>query len=97
MKPTSLKPTLSASKHQSVSWCDLRGYVAVIAPFSPTSDQCSVQFEGRELATLILFKDAHTGMVDIRFRMEPEDATLIAIGRTIRAHQRACNEQEEFL
>jgi len=36
-------------------------------------------------------------MVDIKFRREPDDPTLVVIGRVIRAHQRATNERSEFL
>lgn len=95
MKPKPLIPPLSAAKNQSVSWSDLRGYVAVVAPFCSTSDQCSIQCEGREFARLILCKGAKASSVLILFLIEPEDATLVAIGRTIRAHQRAFHEQEE--
>ena len=88
---------LSASRNQSISWADLKGFDAVVAPLSPTIDQCSVQREGRELALLLLFKEPNAGMVDIKFRREPDDPTLVVIGRVIRAHQRATNERSEFL
>ena len=76
---------------QTSTWPDLQGYVAAISPLTAAIDQCSIQREGRNLATLLLFQDTLVGMVDVKFHCIPDDTTHVAIGRTIRAHQRACD------
>lgn len=82
---------------QILVWDCLPDCTSVLAPLAPMIDQCSIHIAGRERATLFLFRDALAGMVEVHFHNEPDDATNIAIGRTIRAHQRACREGGQFL
>ena len=82
---------------QSLVWDNLPDCASILAPLAPSIDQCSIQIAGQERATLFLFREALAGMVEVHFRVEPDDATFIAIGRTIRAHQRACREGGNFL
>ena len=78
----------------SLTWDDLPDYAAVVSPLIEDIDQCSIQAGGRERATLLLFRECLGRVVEIQFTrgIEPDDTLLIAIGRTIVAHQRGCDE-----
>ena len=82
----------SNCRPQTLVFDNLPDCFAVLEPLAPTIDQCSIQIAGREQATLFLFREALAGLVEVHFRAEPDDATYIMIGRTIRAHQRSCRE-----
>lgn len=86
--------------HQLVVWDNLPDCAAILAPLVPTMDQCAIHVGGVQKATLFLLRDSLAGMVEIHFHGEPDDAcdaTYIAIGRIIRAHQRVCREGGDFL
>ena len=76
---------------------DLPNCSAVLAPLAPTMDQCAIHVGSVQQAILFLLRDSLAGMVEVHFHGEPDDATYIAMGRAIRAHQRVCREGGEFL
>ena len=81
-------------QRHSQTWDDLPACAAVVSPLIEDIDQCSIQIGGREQATLLLFRECLGRVVEIQFTRgsEPDDTLLIAIGRTIAAHQRGCDE-----
>jgi hypothetical protein len=89
----------SLRSQQTLTWPDpdLRGYAAVLTPITAAIDRCSIRRGGRERAILIIFRDDRVRFVDVRFHGVPDDTTHIAVGRTIREHQRACCEGRELL
>jgi len=80
------------NRYQHFVWKDLPGCTAILEPLVPSIDQASVQLAGKERATLLLFREALVGMVELQFSETPDDATLLVVGRTVVAHQRACCE-----
>ena len=84
-------------QRHSLTWDDLPACATVVSPLIEDIDQCSIQIGGREQATLLLFRESLGRVVEIQFGRgtDPDDMLLIAIGRTIVAHQRD-HEEGDF-
>ena len=80
-------------RQYSLSWDDLPDCAAVVSSLIEDIDQCSIQVGGHEQATLLLFREQLGRVVEIQFARttEPDDTLLLAIGRTIVAHQTECD------
>ncbi len=76
-----------------LTWSDLPDCAAVFSFLIEDIDQCSIQVGGHEQATLLLFREHLGRVVEIQFARatEPDDTLLLAIGRTIVAHQTECD------
>lgn len=87
-------PQRHCLRQNSLTWDDLPDCIAVVSPLLEDIDQCSIQVGGREQATLLMFREHLGRIVEIQFAraVVPDDTLLIAIGRTIVAHQRGCEE-----
>ncbi len=80
-------------RQRSLTWDDLPDCAAVVSSLIEDIDQCSIQVGGHEQATLLLFREQLGRVVEIQFARatEPDDMLLLAIGRTIVAHQTECD------
>ncbi len=80
-------------RQHSLTWDDLPDCAAAVSSLIEDIDQCSIQVGGHEQATLLLFREHLGRVVEIEFARatEPDDMLLLAIGRTIVAHQTECD------
>jgi hypothetical protein len=84
---------MNPPKRKQISWDDLE-YVAIIAQLNDSITQCVITLEGHQTAHLFLLRDGLLALTEVRFEKEsePADGLLLAIGRVLVAHLRACRE-----
>jgi hypothetical protein len=79
----------------NITWDDLPDCVAVLSSLNDdTITQCGVLVENRQVAHLFLLNDGLLALTDVMLpdEVEPDNRTLLVIGRVIIAHGRACKE-----
>ena len=75
-------------------WDDLSDCVAILAELGDSITQCGIHVEGRHVAHLFLVNDGLLALTDVMLpdEVEPDNRTLLVIGRVLVAHRRASRE-----
>jgi len=74
-----------------LAWDDLPNRIAMLAELGDSITQCAIIAEGRQVAHLFLFNDNLLALTEVMFpdEDEPDNDTLLAIGRILVAQLRA--------
>ncbi len=83
-----------APKVRSLFWRDLPDCCVLLLKNDALTDRAILVGGGRKQLTLVLYRDAMRGLVDVIFERGtvPSDAVLLALGRTIVDHLAAAPE-----
>ncbi len=79
---------------KQLSWDDLPDCFALVSPVGDSITQCGILRDGRPVAHLFLLNDGLLALTDLMLPddADPDDRTLILIGRVLVAHRRATTE-----
>ena len=90
-----LKIDMPKTYPTNLTWDDLPDCCAVLSGLNDgTITQCGVHVDNRQVAHLFLLNDGLLALTDVMLPhdVQPDNRTLLVIGRVIVAHRRACKE-----